>query len=120
MVASPFEREPNVIEQRRHARAPIDTPLFFFVKGKEGELEGVGKDISVGGMAIDTKTPAAFNAEVIVHVSLPGSDEILALPGVVRWVRGSIMGVQFGLLGAIETHVITEIARKHAEEKGSA
>ncbi len=103
-----------MIEQRKYARAPINTPLFFYVKGKDKELEGTGKDISVGGMAIETSTPAAFGAEVIVHVSLPGSDDVLALPGVVRWVRSGVIGIQFGLLGAVETHIITEIARKHA------
>jgi hypothetical protein len=102
-----------VVDKRKYARVPIDTPLFFFVKGDESEREGIGKDIAVGGMAIETKTPAAFGQSVIVHVSLPGSDDIVVLPGVVRWVRGSLMGVQFGLLGALETHVITEIARKH-------
>ncbi len=107
-----------MIEQRKYARAPIDTPLFFFVKGDTNEREGVGKDISIGGMAVETATPAAFGQDVIVQVSLPGSDDILALPGVVRWVRGQVMGIQFGLLGALETHIITEIARKHGEAPG--
>lgn len=107
-----------MIEQRKYARAPIDTPLFFFVKGDTSEREGIGKDISIGGMAVETETPAAFGQDVIVQVSLPGSDDILALPGVVRWVRGKVMGVQFGLLGAVETHIITEIGRKHGEASG--
>jgi type IV pilus assembly protein PilZ len=106
-----------VIEQRKYARAPINTPLFFFVKGQGREREGTGKDIAVGGMAIETKTPAAFGAEVIVQVSLPGADDVLTLPGRVRWVKDGVMGIQFGLLGALETHIITEIARKHSEAK---
>ncbi len=39
----------------------------------------------------------------------------LKLPGVVRWVRDGGMGVQFGLLGALETHVITEIGRSRED-----
>jgi Tfp pilus assembly protein PilZ len=101
-----------VIEQRRYARAPIDTPLSFSVKGQSDDREGVGKDISIGGMFVETSTPAGFGESVVIHVSLPGSDEILALPGVIRWVRNGGMGVQFGLLGARETHVITEITRE--------
>jgi Tfp pilus assembly protein PilZ len=101
-----------VIEQRRYARAPIDTPLSFSVKGQSDDREGVGKDISIGGMFVETSAPAGFGESVVIHVSLPGSDEILALPGVIRWVRNGGMGVQFGLLGARETHVITEITRK--------
>jgi hypothetical protein len=112
------EGAPNVIEQRKYARAPINTPLFFFVKGDTNEREGLGKDIAIGGMAIETEVPAGFGQDVIVQVSLPGSDDILALPGVVRWVRGPVMGIQFGLLGAVETHIITEIARKHSATSG--
>ena len=107
-----------MIEQRRYARAPIDRPATFSVKGKPAQENGLVRDISVGGMFIETLTPAAFGAEVIVHLTLPGSEAPCALPGVVRWVRDGGMGVQFGLLGAVETHVITEIGRKHAESAG--
>ena len=103
-----------MIEQRRYARAPINSPATFSVKGKAGKAEGLAKDVSVGGMFIETTTPAGFGAEVIVLLMLPGAADIVALPGVVRWVRDGGMGVQFGLLGAVETHIITEIGRKHA------
>ena len=104
-----------MIEQRRYARAPINRPASFSMKGKPGKTEGLAKDISVGGTFIETSAPAAFGSDVIVHVVLPGATELVALPGVVRWVRDGGMGVQFGLLGAVETHLITEIGRKHAE-----
>lgn len=104
-----------MIEQRRYARAPIDCSVTFFVKGRSEPQTGSGKDISVGGMFIETATPAAFGTDIIVHARLPGAAEPVVLPGVVRWVRRGGMGVQFGLLGAVETHVITEIGRKHAE-----
>jgi Tfp pilus assembly protein PilZ len=68
-------------------------------------------------MFVETATPAAFGADVILHVELPGGTEPFALPGVVRWVRDGGMGVQFGLLGALETHLITEINRAHAEPR---
>ncbi len=107
-----------MIEQRRYARAPIDSPASFSVKGKAGKAEGLAKDISIGGMFIETAAPAGFGADVIVHLMLPGTPDMVALPGVVRWVRDGGMGVQFGLLGAVETHIITEIGRKHAESSG--
>ena len=103
-----------MIEQRRYARAPVDSPASFSVKGAPDKREGLVKDISIGGMFIETTTPAGFGADVIVHMSLPGANAPVALPGVVRWVRDGGMGVQFGLLGAVETHIITEIGRKHA------
>jgi Tfp pilus assembly protein PilZ len=105
-----------VIDQRRYARAPIDVAATFSIKGKKDRPSGIAKDVSIGGMFLETATPASFGAEVIVHLVLPGSDDLLSLPGVVRWVRGGGMGVQFGMLGAVETHIITEIGRKYAEE----
>jgi Tfp pilus assembly protein PilZ len=104
-----------VVEQRRYARAPINSPSAFSLNGKSEKTDGLVKDISVGGMFIETTAPAAFGSDVVVHVTLPGANDPLALPGVVRWVRDGGMGVQFGLLGAKETHIITEIGRKFAE-----
>ncbi|MCA9583877.1 MAG: PilZ domain-containing protein [Myxococcales bacterium] len=100
-----------MIEQRRHTRSPIDVPVTIQQKGEDGVLDGVAKDISLGGMSIETSTPAKFGSEVTVRVTLPTAKGEMALPGVVRWVRGGGMGVQFGLLGAVETHAITQMAR---------
>ena len=109
-------QEAAVIEQRRYARAPVNAPATFSIKGIPNPRTGLARDVSIGGMFVETAEPAPFGAAVIVHVVLPGADETLSLPGVVRWVRGGGMGVQFGLLGAVETHLITEIGRKYAEE----
>jgi type IV pilus assembly protein PilZ len=63
-------------------------------------------------MFVETSAPAPFRAEVVVHIVLPGHGAPFALPGVVRWTRGGGMGVQFGLIGARETHAITEVTRR--------
>ena len=76
-----------MIEQRRYARAPLDSPASFSIKGQPGTREGLAKDISVGGMFIETTSPGGFGESVIVHVALPGANGPFALPGVVRWVR---------------------------------
>lgn len=102
------------MEKRRHARASIDLPVLFAVKGGDSHGQGIGKDISIGGMFIETEAAAAFGAEVVVRVRLrtpSGTEQDFDLPGVVRWVRSGGMGVQFGLLGALETHAITELAK---------
>lgn len=105
-----------MVELRRHSRVPLDCDVAFFAKGSTGGAVGHAKDVSVGGMFIVTSTPLAFGADVTVHVTLPEQIEALVLPGVVRWVRsGGGMGVQFGLLGARETHAITEYVAKRAE-----
>ncbi|MBK8213850.1 MAG: PilZ domain-containing protein [Myxococcales bacterium] len=101
----------TVVEQRRHNRAELDVPLTFVVKGKTESYDGRARDVSVGGMFIETTTPAPFGSEVVISVRLPGGGEMSQLPARVRWGRGGGMGVQFGLLGAKETHLITELAR---------
>jgi type IV pilus assembly protein PilZ len=105
-----------VIEKRRYARTPVDLPVLFAPKGASASASGIAKDISIGGMFIETNQAAAFGAEVVVRIRLktPSSGEQdFNLPGVVRWVSGTGMGVQFGLLGALETHAITEMGKAH-------
>ncbi len=100
-------------EKRRATRIPLDIPAEFTSRGL-GELPGVVKDISLGGAFIETAFPAAFGASVLVGFTLPGQRKPLLVSGTVRWTSKSGMGIQFGLLGAQETHAITEIARRPA------
>jgi uncharacterized protein (TIGR02266 family) len=103
-----------VLELRRHNRAALDVSVEFVGKGSSERLAGAAKDISLGGMFIETATPLPFSSELVVHVTLPGQKAPFAMPGVVRWTRDGGMGVQFGLLGARETHAITELTRPAA------
>jgi hypothetical protein len=109
---SPERSLPLVIELRRYQRAPLDVTLEFTVKGSAARQGGRSRDISLGGMFVVTELPAAFGAELVVHITLPGQRQAFALPGVVRWSRtGEGMGIQFGLMGARETHAITELTK---------
>jgi len=101
-----------VVELRRHQRAPVDVPLQFTPRGSNETRAGRAKDISLGGMYVETEQPLDFGAELVVQVTLPGHKAAFSLPAVVRWVRaGEGMGVQFGLIGARETHAITELTK---------
>jgi type IV pilus assembly protein PilZ len=100
-----------MIRKRRPSRAPIEVPLFFFLKGNDIEHQGIARSISLGGMLIETIGRVPFQAEISTHLSLPGWDEILVLPGIVRWIRDGHVGVQFGSLGPLETHIITDLGR---------
>lgn len=101
-----------MVDQRRHPRLTIELPLLFQVKGRSRERAGVGRNVSIGGMFVETDEPAPFGSELLVRVRLPGSDQLLLLRAIVRWLEGGRgMGVQFGLLGALETHLITELTR---------
>jgi type IV pilus assembly protein PilZ len=101
-----------VVEQRRFTRTPLDVEAVYTLKGAGEARSGIAKDISVGGMFIETSAPPAFGAEVVVRVRLPKVKDEMVLPGIVRWTSARGMGVQFGLLGARETHTITEIVGK--------
>ncbi|MDP9003119.1 MAG: PilZ domain-containing protein [Myxococcota bacterium] len=101
-----------MVELRSHPRVPFDGPVEFVVKGSTEPIAGRCRDISLGGMYVLTSHPLAFGVELVVHVTLPGQKARLAMPAVVRWSRvGEGMGLQFKLLGARETHAITELTR---------
>ena len=99
-----------VVELRRYVRAPIDVAVECVAKGSTESFSGRATDISLGGMFIRTSRPASFSSEISVHVTLPGQKAAFALPAVVRWTRPDGMGIQFGALGARETHAILSLA----------
>ena len=95
-------------EKRRHFRKQVNLDVEFNV-GEGPRQVGICRDFSLGGVHIDTSTPAPFGANVTVYLRLRGAAAVSALPGIVRWVKVGSMGVQFGLLGARETYAITEM-----------
>lgn len=93
-------------EKRSYYRKVVEYPVEFSVVGESARDSGLCRNLSLGGVHIETDAPAPFGARVTVHLSLPGLGPE-GLPGIVRWVRANRMGVQFGLLGARETYAIT-------------
>ena len=102
----------TVVELRRFERTPIDMGVEVSSRISGQRVGGRAKDISLGGMFVETPSPLPFTTEILVHVTLPGHRATLAIPGVVRWARAGGMGVQFGLLGARETQAIVELTSK--------
>jgi len=105
------------VELRRHHRVPFTEPVVFSRKGSEKRSSGQSADISLGGMYIETTAAEPFGAELVIHVHVPGEPSAFALPGIVRWTDSAGMGVQFGLLGARETHTITELVAAHEDDE---
>lgn len=96
-------------EHRQHPRKPLKLSVSFAPIGGD-RVEGSCRDISLGGMFIETMEPIAYGAEVIVYLSLPGIHAETAVKSIVRWTqRGTGMGVQFGMMGARETHALLEL-----------
>lgn len=98
-------------EKRSHARVPLTASISCELP--DGTVvTGTSRDVSLGGMYIESTAQLRFNTELTVAVRLPNAPAESRLPGIVRWVAADGFGVQFGLLGARETHYITELMRR--------
>jgi type IV pilus assembly protein PilZ len=106
--------------EKRHLVRAIELPVEFSAQGSGQRVPGIARDISIGGMFIETKSPAAFGSAVRIGFPIPGRGDPLLLEATVRWTGASGMGVQFGLLGARETHAITEVARARSVREPTA
>ncbi len=97
-------------EKRVHPRVPINVDVSC--ERKDGPaVSGVAKDLSLGGMFIESEQAVEFGTDLTIVTRLPGASGDSRLPAVVRWAKPGGFGVQFGLLGARETHAITSLLR---------
>ena len=101
----------EVDDKRSHPRVSLDIPVICALPDGS-EVTGRSKDISIGGMFVFTPTSVVFGTTVQVRLSLPRARQEFVLPAVVRWTSPEGLGLQFGLLGARETHAISELLRK--------
>lgn len=95
-------------DKRVHPRVPLDVDVRCEVAAGE-TIHARAKDISVGGMYIESDAQVTFGTEVTIVLRLPNTKGDYRLPGVIRWLKPGGFGVQFGLLGAKETHALSEL-----------
>jgi type IV pilus assembly protein PilZ len=100
-----------VSDKRVHPRVPLSAPLRY-LHADGTASEGQAHDISLGGMFVEAASAPAFGAQITIELTLPGDKVVSKLPAVVRWSKPGGFGVQFGLLGARETHQITQLIRR--------
>jgi len=93
-----------VQEKRIHPRVHVELDVIYAVKGGGAEVSGHASDVSMGGMFIQSDHSPAFGTELSIRARIGGTEVVL--PAIVRWTRSGGFGVQFGLLGAKETHLI--------------
>ena len=93
-------------EKREYPRTQVNLHVTCAFDAGE-PCQGVARDISVGGMFIEASAAPPFATKLFIECRLPGLKDEARLPAVVRWVKADGFGVQFGLLGARETHAIT-------------
>ena len=97
-------------EKRRHTRVAVHVPIAC--EPKDGAaFAAVAVDLSVGGVYVEAEFGPSFGVELVLVGDFPGAPG-MRLPSVVRWVKPGGFGVQFGLLGAKETHVLAAIMQK--------
>lgn len=96
-------------EKRQHHRAGYVVPVRVEMAGREA-VEVQSRDISQGGMFLTSATSLPVGTEVSLSLELPGCGSC-KIPGYVRWLKADGFGVQFGLLGARETHAIGKVVR---------
>jgi Tfp pilus assembly protein PilZ len=99
-----------VHDKRSHPRVPLSVDITCEVKDG-APIHGRSRDISVGGMFIESEAQVTFGTEVSIVLRLPNTKADARLPGVIRWLNPGGFGVQFGLLGARETHAISELLK---------
>jgi hypothetical protein len=89
-------------ERRHHfrgkARPGRVLPVRFRTATQVAWIDAETRNIGVGGAFIVSQTMQPVGATLTIEVRLPTSDQVFALPAVVRWADGGDgggMGVQF-------------------------
>jgi type IV pilus assembly protein PilZ len=95
-------------EKRQHPRKVVQVGVAYQV-GDGPRVDATCCDISLGGMFIETPTPAKFNEDVLVFLRLPELKDEAKVKSKVRWTEPTGMGVQFGMMGARETHALMKL-----------
>jgi len=100
-----------VEDKRSHPRVEIDTEVTC-ERRDAGAFTGMARDISIGGMFVESSEILPFGTELSIVARLPGTKGELRLPAIVRWAKPDGFGVQFGSLGARETHAISQLLKR--------
>lgn len=99
-------------DKRQHPRQTIEADVTFQIAGA-ARISARCRDVSLGGMFIETPTPPPYGTPVRVFMWLPGHRGEVTIEATVRWAKPDGMGVQFGVMGARETHGLTELLAGH-------
>ena len=98
-------------DKRLHPRVIVNTTVSCEVRAGS-TFTGLAKDISIGGMFVESTEIVPFGTEVTIVGRFVGTKADLRLPAIVRWAKPDGFGVQFGSLGARETHAISELLKR--------
>jgi len=97
-----------VSEKRRHPRKVVRIAVAF-QHGDGPRIDAFSRDMSIGGVFVETSSIPPFGAVVTLFMHPPSAKQEIALKATVRWTEPDGMGLQFGLMGARETHALTQL-----------
>jgi len=96
--------------KRRHERYPAVLDVAFDQTG--GRVAARSRDVSLGGMFIETDRALPYGTRFHLEVRLPALDVPVLIEATVRWSGTTGMGVQWGTLRAKETWAINQLSRR--------
>jgi hypothetical protein len=96
-------------ERRQHPRIPLAIEATI-IMDDGSQLHGTTRDVGMGGIFVEIQGTFVFGVKVQVEVKLPKYGTTL-LPGTIRWIEPIGVGIQFGLLGAKDTHGLSELLK---------
>jgi len=113
--------------QERHPRIPIMVRVSYSYKG--AYLFGYSKDMSRGGIFVQTDHVINVGARVLLQFSLPGHSQIIKAEGRVIWVVPSYiekrergkkiqipgMGIEFLKMGVEDQNLIRRFVRDRVD-----
>jgi uncharacterized protein (TIGR02266 family) len=95
--------------KRQFERVTVQLVIRFAV-GDE-MVEALTRDVSLGGVFINTNRALPYGTVATFELSLPALPQPAKIEGTVRWSSGDGMGVQFHSLRARETWAINQLSR---------
>ncbi|MBI2892213.1 MAG: PilZ domain-containing protein [Deltaproteobacteria bacterium] len=100
-------------EMRIHHRLELQMPVSWVHEGVE--QHGTTRNLSVGGMFIDTDHAPPFHSIIRLRFRIPALRQDTSVDAHVRWVEPGGIGVQFVGLRAIEVWGLNQLFKHRAE-----
>jgi uncharacterized protein (TIGR02266 family) len=115
-------------EQRRHARAPLATRVEILYSSKQNLVDAICRDISIGGMFVESPAPPALDSRIEFELVLPTEPpKPVRGAGRVVWRRpperaGAAkpgFGVEFDALDAQFRKLVYRVVDRHIQRGGT-
>lgn len=103
------------MERDKRAHARFATKLKCVLHMPDGSaVDARTRDLSMGGMFIETTATLSFGTQLTIAVHLPSLDAPAMIPTTVRWSTREGLGVAFGTLRAADAWAINQLASQLA------